>query len=168
MSRRGLGGDGDAGSLTPRCSATPIHCMRCVAWTDTSHKHRVRITTTTLSLPIPPHHHQSSEVCTRVLRVVIPFFGHWWSPCHSPLAYVDGEEGQVRWRTTMASTSTWTSSPTPTPTACAGTSGQRRDKPLPAKGHCGASEACNCAVAFARSLVAILFCWVRRRNTHSD
>ena len=41
-------GVGDAGSLTPRCSAIRIRCMHCdVKWSDTCHQHGVRTTTTT-------------------------------------------------------------------------------------------------------------------------
>ena len=41
-------GGGDAGSLTPRCSVTPIRCMRRdVISTKTCHQHLVRTTTTT-------------------------------------------------------------------------------------------------------------------------
>ena len=91
---------------------------------------------------------------------------------HSPLAYVDGEWGQVRWRRTMASTSTWTSATTPTPSAwgplatVATSRSQRREWPLSGVGGvqlCG----CLCACSSLRSLAATLLCWVRRRNTHS-
>ena len=47
---RHQGGEGVAGTpgvLTPRCSATRIRCICCVAWTDTSHILKVRTTTTT-------------------------------------------------------------------------------------------------------------------------
>ena len=40
-------GGGDAGSLTPRCSVTPIRCIRAVIWINTSLLHLVRTTTTT-------------------------------------------------------------------------------------------------------------------------
>ena len=40
-------GGGDAGSLTLRCSVTPIRCMLCCGiWINTCHKHSVRTTTT--------------------------------------------------------------------------------------------------------------------------
>ena len=64
---RGLGGGGDAGSLTPRCSATRIGCMHCFGiWINTCHKHRVRTstkppqtstTTTNHDKPLTTNHH---------------------------------------------------------------------------------------------------------------
>ena len=44
---RGLGVAGDAGSQTPRCSVTPIRCMRWRLSTETFVIHLVRTTTTT-------------------------------------------------------------------------------------------------------------------------
>ena len=47
-------GGRDAGSLTPRCSVTPIGCMhRNGIWKDTCHKHRVRTTTRGRTLKAP-------------------------------------------------------------------------------------------------------------------
>ena len=44
---RRVPGGGDAGSLTPRCSATLIRCTRAAISTETSLLHHVRTTTTT-------------------------------------------------------------------------------------------------------------------------
>ena len=59
---RGLGGGGDAGSPTPRCSVTPISCMRWRLSTETFVIHLVRTTTTTTTTTphtpkphTPPH-----------------------------------------------------------------------------------------------------------------
>ena len=42
---RGLGGGGDAWSLTPRCSATLVSCMRWLSWINMVVMLQVRTTT---------------------------------------------------------------------------------------------------------------------------
>ena len=60
-------------SCTPRCSVTRIRCMRCVAWTDTSHNHRVRTTTTTTTTSRFSH---SVAFCSQSERVLRPSVEH--------------------------------------------------------------------------------------------
>ena len=49
---RGLGGGGDARSLTPRCSVTPVSCVRWRLSTETFVIHLVRTTTTTTTTSV--------------------------------------------------------------------------------------------------------------------